>query len=91
MVVGDMINGITAVAGYGYFVPAGSNEFVILAAGSQAMNLGYSNAGADHASTSIVATAGINIFNIKIFVDNTIFLEWYVNSYPVAFSGIQTK
>jgi len=97
MVVGDVVSGQSTAAGVSLtFQPAVSVEVAITSAfgGVNSFYVALS----DGVLNSVVnmndvsTTVGQrNPLNIKMMVNNSLYLLTYANSYPAAFSGIQIK
>tara|TARA_B100001013_G_scaffold340799_1_gene264480 strand:- start:1501 stop:1785 length:285 start_codon:yes stop_codon:yes gene_type:complete len=94
MAVGDITTQITANAGTQVsFVPAGSNEFLMLGVGQVALGYWYQADGAN--VFSFLFRSAANVVNGlgamgKILITNAIYLTTYGTS-PVSWTMVQTK
>ena len=89
MAAGDVINGIGALVNTTYYYqPAASNESIIMSLfGNIQIRCGLYNGTLDSFSYSDLP----DFRNVKMFINNTIYLSYYANAVIPSFSGLQIK
>jgi hypothetical protein len=92
MVVGDIVNGIGAIATYTYFQPAAGVEVMVTSITGRNTVYGGLYDGVT-SSTGYVSlnSVGFDGTNAKIGITNTNYLVYYSSTVPSCFSGVQIK